>query len=69
METYMTKQGDTWDAVAYRTMGSVRYTSELMKRNRAYLNVYLFPAGVTLILPPEERTVTTTLPPWKQGVG
>ena len=30
MNTYTTVQGDTWDMIAYRTMGSCDYVDQLM---------------------------------------
>lgn len=69
MKTYVTVQGDTWDAIAFKAMGSTRRTGELMRKNRQFLSIYLFPAGVELVVPEEKRTLNSDLPPWKQGVG
>lgn len=69
MKTYVTVQGDTWDAIAFKAMGSTGRTGALMLKNRKYLSTYIFPAGVELVLPEEERSVNRDLPPWKQGAG
>ena len=67
MKTYTTVQGDLWDSIAYKTLGSVHYTDKLMAANRKYLHLYTFPAGITLILPEVKQDNTLAgLPPWKQ---
>lgn len=65
--TYTTKQGDMWDSIAYRQMGSSKYTSLLMEANLQYREYFLFPAGITLTIPDVPTSVSSTLPPWKQG--
>ena len=50
MKTYTTVQGDMWDSIAFRQMGSTDYTDRLMNLNPAYRNYYTFPAGVVLTL-------------------
>ena len=65
-KTYTTKQGDTWDAVAYLQMGSCAYTKELMWANRGFLGYYIFPAGIVLTIPEIIERVASTAPPWKQ---
>lgn len=64
--TYTTVQGDMWDAIAYKTLGSVAHTDALMRANQGELSHYLFPAGVVLILPELKRSVLESLPPWKK---
>ena len=64
--TYRTIQGDMWDSIAYKTLGSTAYTGELMTKNRAYLDHYIFPAGIILVLPEPKPVVSDALPPWKR---
>ena len=66
--TYTTVQGDMWDAISYRVYGTSDYADRLMWANRQYLDYFLFPAGVVLILPEIEAPVSTSLPPWKKVV-
>ena len=66
MKTYSTKQGDTWDLIAYQQMGSCEHTKELMWANRALLDYYPFPAGVTVTIPDITEAPASTLPPWKR---
>lgn len=67
MRTYTTIQGDMWDSIAYKTMGSESYTDRLMNLNRQYRMYYTFPAGIVLKLPEPEKKIGTVLPPWKRG--
>lgn len=65
VSTYVTLQGDAWDAIAYRLWGEERFFMELVKANPEHLDVLVFGAGVRLAVPPmPERIVTTELPPW-----
>ncbi len=66
MKTYSTKQGDTWDLIAYQQMGGCEHTKDLMWANRALLDYYTFPAGVTVTIPDITETPASTLPPWKK---
>lgn len=69
-KTYTTVQGDMWDSIAYRTMGSVNLTDRLMMANRKYLGIYIFPAGIVLEIPETGSESTAEgLPPWKLAEG
>ena len=48
---YTTVQGDMWDMIAYKEMGSVDYTDDLMNANSSLLSYFSFPAGVMLTIP------------------
>lgn len=68
MKTYTTVQGDMWDMIAYKALGSVYFTDRLMMANRRYLDLYTFPAGIVLTLPEvENESNIEGLPPWKQN--
>ena len=56
MSEYRTVQGDTWDLIAYRKLGSTDYTDQLISANLEHVGKLLFPAGVTLRLPEIERS-------------
>ncbi len=67
MSTYVTKQGDMWDAIAFEQCGSTSCTDKLMRLNMRYCSLFVFPAGIELSLP--EVTAAdqkSELPPWKQ---
>jgi len=68
-KTYTTVQGDKWDSIAFTQLGDVAYTDKLINLNRQYIDYYIFPAGITLVLPDVTAAPTDTLPPWKQVSG
>lgn len=49
--TYTTKQGDTWDLIAFRVYGDVKYTGWLMQNNFPHLDIFVFDAGAVLQTP------------------
>lgn len=63
---YTTVQGDMWDMIAYKEMGSVDYTDDLMNANSSLLSYFSFPEGVMLTIPDVVERSASTLPPWKQ---
>lgn len=67
-KTYTTVQGDMWDGIAYRQLGSTAYTGRLMAANQQYRDYYIFPAGIVLELPEIEQAAkpADNLPPWKR---
>jgi len=70
-KTYTTVQGDMWDSIAHAQLGDVAHTDKLMNLNTAYRDYYIFPAGITLVLPNIiiEESSAANLPPWKQVSG
>lgn len=71
-KTYTTVQGDMWDSIAYRQLGSVAHTDMLMRQNLQYHDIYILPAGVVLELPDVDAvpdSAVDILPPWKQVSG
>lgn len=67
--TYTTVQGDMWDSIAHRQIGSEAYTDKLMAMNPQYLDYITFPAGIVLQLPDAVTPTSDDLPPWKQVAG
>lgn len=67
MRTYITAQGDMWDQIAYKELGSVYYIDELIQANMKHHEYFKFPAGIELVIP-DVITASTpdTLPPWKR---
>lgn len=68
MKSYITTQGDMWDSIAQDQMGGTDHTGLLMRANMRHtlLGLYLFPAGVRLVIPDVPQRVSSELPPWKQ---
>lgn len=68
MASYITIQGDTWDAIAYRLWGKEYLMNELLSVNPEHADVILFCAGVVLAVPEIELSghisPVTELPPW-----
>ena len=68
MSEYVTKSGDMWDSISYELTGSNEQTESLMKANMQYAEVYIFSAGIHLVVPDFEAIVTEAdMPPWKSG--
>ena len=61
-----TKQGDTWDLIAWRGLGDVRHVEALINANRDKIETQIFEAGVEMNLPTVEPIVKEVLPPWKR---
>lgn len=66
MKSYTTAQGDTWDLIAYRQLGSERYTSLLIKANTQHIHTVIFSAGIKLTIPEVSTPLPKSLPPWKR---
>lgn len=64
--TYTTKQGDTWDAIAFAVYGDVAQVGFLMQNNFPLLDTFVFDAGVVLQTPELPESVTeATRPIWR----
>ena len=66
--TYTTRQGDTWDVIAYRLWGRETLMRQLIEANPDYGDVLVFGPDVVLSVP--QITVpdkTPDLPPWMKG--
>lgn len=66
MDSYTTIQGDTWDIIALRTLGSETEMGRLINANIEQADTVIFPAGIRLVIPDEPDTVSSLLPPWKR---
>ena len=62
---YITKSGDTWDAIDKAVYGSEYRADALMEANRAHIGTFVFQAGVELNTPALEEARDGGLPPWK----
>lgn len=61
---YKTKSGDVWDNIAKEVYGSESYTSFLMENNQEFIDYFVFPEGIKLVIKdkPEEAS---QLPDWR----
>ena len=64
---YVTAQGDMWDTIAKRTLGSEYYMTELLEANPQYQHLVIFPANVRMTIPDIPIPEPDNLPPWKRG--
>lgn len=64
--TYTTRSGDSWDAIASRTLGSELEMDALIDANPEHNYVLRFDAGVVLTVPPAPVPARpVSLPPWR----
>lgn len=64
---YMTRQGDTFDALALEMYGEETLAHYIIEFNPEHADVLIFEANVPLRLPIIENVETPdTLPPWRR---
>lgn len=64
--TYTTRAGDTWDGIAFRTLGAERYMDLLIEDNPEHNYVLIFGSGVAINLPDlPDPARPASLPPWR----
>ncbi|WP_339271424.1 tail protein X [Paenibacillus sp. FSL K6-1330] len=69
MGQYRTKQGDTWDMIAYKVYGNEKLFPLLMTANHQHIAVVVFDAGTLLQIPDPPVETPDDLPPWKRVDG
>jgi phage tail protein X len=70
VKQYITIQGDMWDSIAKKTLGSEYFLTDLIDANPKYREVVIFSANVQLTIPDIkaiENVDNMNLPPWKRG--
>lgn len=65
-KTYTTIQGDMWDSISFRVLGSEYYMSDLIEANPEHRETVIFSANVVLVIPEISTPTSQSLPPWKQ---
>ncbi len=66
-KTYTTVQGDAWDMIAFKQMGSEKLMHTLITVNPLHRNTVFFSAGVDLIIPDvPKQTTNDPVPPWQK---
>lgn len=63
-KTYITNQGDTWDKIAYDTLGSEYLLPLLLDINKKYRSTVIFSGGITLNIPVVDTSDITERPDW-----
>jgi len=67
MRTYLTKQGDEWDQIAFEQLGSEYLVDRLIAVNPEYKMTVVFAAGIRLRLPEVKTSPQTFGPaPWRK---
>ena len=65
MRSYTTKQGDTWDGIAYSEYGDEMQMHLLIENNPQYADVVIFSAGTVLTIPEQVSELgRAPAPPW-----
>lgn len=62
--TYLTVAGDSFDAIAFKLLGSEKRAVDLIKANPDHVQTFLFDAGIELTIP-EVETKSEKILPWK----
>lgn len=64
--TYTTRQGDTWDSIAYRVYGDETLAGWVMQNNYPQLETFVFSAGTVLQVPePPVEMPSSNAPIWR----
>jgi hypothetical protein len=63
-KTYTANQGDTWDKIAFDTLGSEYLLPLLMDANKHYRKTFIFSGGELLIIPEIDTSELTERPDW-----
>lgn len=63
--TYETKQGDTWDLMAYDLYGDEKYMRYLMEANLPLLDIMVFSSGAKVYVPDLPEETDEDLPFWR----
>ena len=64
--TYTTVQGDMFDSIAFKVLGSCSYTDKLIALNPQYMITHIFSSGEKLVLPVITAETAKTSPPWRR---
>nr|DAL67966.1 MAG TPA: tail protein [Caudoviricetes sp.] len=64
MNTYTTKQGDTWDLISFNVYGIEGHADLIMKSNPRLIDTFVFSAGIEVNIP-ELNVSNNILPPWR----
>lgn len=64
---YITRQGDTWDLMAYNLLGNEAYMRYLIEANWKLLDILVFPAGIEVVIPDIPDEIDEDLPEWRSS--
>lgn len=64
-QIYYTKQGDTWDKIAYKQYGAEKYMQQLILANWDKLDTLVFSDGEKIIIPDITDEQMENMPAWR----
>ncbi len=67
IRTYTTISGEEWDVICYKCYGEggEKYMDQVIKSNPSYMHIVVFPAGIKLVIPEIDMSITPqNKPPW-----
>ena len=64
--TYITKQGDCWDLLAFRLYGDEKYMKLLIEANWPLLDILVFESGTEITVPDIPEEYDEDDPIWRQ---
>lgn len=65
VKSYTTISGDTWDSIAKKVYGNEKFVTYLMENNKWAVNIFTFPSGLMLYIPPLPKDDVANLPDWR----
>jgi hypothetical protein len=64
---HVTSQGETWDIIAHKKLGSEKLMNRLISVNPEHRNTVVFSAGTVLQIPEIQAPVANDpVPPWQR---
>lgn len=64
---YIARQGDTWDLIAWRVLGSEKYMQQIAEANWPLLDTLVFSGGERVVIPDLPREIDRDLPFWREN--
>ena len=66
--SYVTKENDRWDLIAYKFYGDPTKYETIIKANLNLIKTPVLTAGIKLRIPilPNEESINFELPPWRK---
>lgn len=67
-KTYITKQGDTFDSIAYSELGNEYLFIDLLEANVQYRDVIIFDSVIEIVIPDVEVDDFDNVPEWLEEI-
>ena len=67
MDKITTYEGELWDEIAKRALGSEKHMTDMIAANPEWRGYVMLPGGAELVVPTVETSAgPAVLPPWKR---